>query len=167
VEMYLNAGNAISQYTTNLVAKVWYNQRYIGTHTIQLSPSCWNQLIGSFSSVSIGSTSGNNYDLYYNRRRSEVYVYFTTTYYLPSTGSIIINFPTSIPRIYPHCRSMTNLGSLLYAQGTSYNGEIGCLVQNTRQWVITGFNALSGGSVVRIVGKIDLPVSQSGWIGGG
>lgn len=62
---------------------------------------------------------------------------------------------------------MTNLGSQLYAQGTAYNGEVGCLVQNTRQWVITGFNALNGGSTVKIVGKIDLPTSQSGWIGAG
>lgn len=54
---------------------------------------------------------------------------------------------------------MTNLGSALYAQGTSYNGEVGCLVQNTRQWAITGFNALNGGSTVKIVGYIDLPSS--------
>jgi hypothetical protein len=66
---------------------------------------------------------------------------------------------------------MTNLASTLYAQGTggTYNGEVGCLVQNTRQWVITGFNALPGSSLVKIVGKIDLPTSypSSGWIGTG
>ena len=64
---------------------------------------------------------------------------------------------------------MTNLGSQLYAQGagSTFDGEIGCLVQNTRQWYITGFNALSAGSTVRIAGKIDLPTSQSGWIGAG
>lgn len=40
------------------------------------------------------------------------------------------------------------------------------MVQNTRHWVITGFNALSGGSAVVIVGQIDLP-SSSSWIGAG
>ena len=164
--MHLTTGGAISQYTTNLVAKLWSNTRYIGTHTIQLSPTCWNFLYGPHNSVGISSMASNSYDAYLNKRKFQVKVTFTTTYPIPVTGSIIINFPASIPRIYPHCRSMTNLGSALYAQGTSYNGEIGCLVQNTRQWVITGFNALGGGSYVVIIGQIDLP-SSNGYIGGG
>lgn len=166
VALYLTAGGAISQVTTNLVAKMWSNKRYIGTHTIQITPTCWNQLYGSINSVGIGSIASNSYDAYLNKRRFQVQVTFTTSYNIPATGSIVIKFPTSIPRIYPHCRSMTNLGSTLYAQGTSYNGEIGCLVQNTRHWVLTGFNALNGGSYVVIVGQIDLP-SSSGWIGAG
>lgn len=120
--MYLTAGAAISQYTTNLVAKMWSNKRYIGTHTIQLSPTCWNQLIGSFNSVGISSIASSSYDAYLNKRRFQVQVTFTTTYSIPATGSIIVVWPSTIPRIYPHCRSMTNLGSTLYAQGTSYNG---------------------------------------------
>jgi hypothetical protein len=119
VELYLTAGNAISQITTNLVAKMWYNQRYLGTHTIQFSWGCWVQLQGALSSIGIGSIASNAYDSYINRRRVEIQVSFTTQYYLPSTGSILINFPSGVPRIYPHCRSMNNLGSTLFAQGTS------------------------------------------------
>ena len=61
---------------------------------------------------------------------------------------------------------MTNLGSAISAQGSSYNGEIGCLVQNTRSWVLTGFNAIAVGTLVKVVGMIDLP-STSGSIGAG
>jgi hypothetical protein len=167
--MHFDTGNAISQYDTNLVARVWANQRYIGTHTIVLTTSCWNQLIGYYNSMTIAPTSTNSWDLYLGKRKTEVVVTFSTGFSLPATGSILINWPSSIPRIYPHCRSMTNLGSQLYAQGagSTFDGEIGCLVQNTRQWYITGFNALSAGSTVRIAGKIDLPTSQWGWIGAG
>jgi hypothetical protein len=165
--LYIDAGNAISQYNTNLAAKVWINQRFIGTHTITISPTCWNQLIGAFTSVGVTTTSSNGWDRQLGKRRAEVIVTFTTTENLPDTGTVLINWPTSIPRIYPHCRSMTNLGSALVAEGTSYNGEVGCLVQNTRQWVITGFSALTAPAAIKIAGWIDLPASQSSWIGAG
>jgi len=71
-----------------------------------------------------------------------------------------------VPRIYPHCRSQTNLGSSLNAEGPVYNGEVGCLVQNTRSWVITGFNAMAVNDWVRVVGFIDLPSTHS-TLGGG
>lgn len=86
-------------------------------------------------------------------------VTFTTQNYLPVNGSISIVWPNSVPTAYPHCRSMTNIGSQLYASSQSYNGEIGCMVQNTRQWVITSFQALNGGSQVIIMGEIDFPTS--------
>jgi hypothetical protein len=55
---------------------------------------------------------------------------------------------------------MVNRASNLLAQGsTQYNGEVGCLVQNIRSWVITGFNLLPAGSNVFIVGYIDMPNS--------
>lgn len=40
------------------------------------------------------------------------------------------------------------------------------MVQNTRSWVITGFNALSVGNVIKVVGFIDLPGSN-GYLGAG
>jgi hypothetical protein len=40
--LHLQTTGALSQATTNLVAKVWYNQRYRGTHTLQLSQACWD-----------------------------------------------------------------------------------------------------------------------------
>lgn len=61
---------------------------------------------------------------------------------------------------------MTNLGSSLNAEGAVYNGEVGCLVQNTRSWVITGFNAMTAGTWVKVVGFIDMP-STNGYLGGG
>jgi hypothetical protein len=42
MKLYLEAAGALSQATTNLAAKVWYNQRYRGIHTLQLSPTCWS-----------------------------------------------------------------------------------------------------------------------------
>lgn len=35
-------GEAISQVQTNVVAKVWSQWRYKGTHTIRISTTCWN-----------------------------------------------------------------------------------------------------------------------------
>ena len=62
---------------------------------------------------------------------------------------------------------MVNRGSALLAQGsTQFNGEIGCLVQNTRSWVITGFNLLPASSTVIIVGYIDFP-NIAGTVGTG
>lgn len=169
VKMYIDAANAISQYNTNLVAKVWINQRYIGTHTITITPSCWNQLRGTPSSVTVKTTSSNEWDLQLGKRRAEVSVSFYISTTLFDGGSLLINWPSSIPRVYPHCKSMTNLGSDLVVRnsGGSYDGEIGCLVQNTRQWVITGFTQINGGSYIVIVGWIDLPTSQNGYIGTG
>lgn len=113
--LYLQTSGALSQATTNLVAKVWYNQRYRGTHTLQITPGCWDELRGDFSSISIASTAYSNTDQFINKRRSEVQISFVTEYYIPSTGTVLIKFPSTIPRIYPHCRSMNNLGSDLYA----------------------------------------------------
>lgn len=70
-------------------------------------------------------------------------VTFRTINGIPAGGSIEIKWPTSIPQAYPHCRSMISQGSVLYAQGQTYNGEIGCMVQNTRSWVITSFQAVA------------------------
>ena len=36
-------------------------------------------------------------------------------------------------------------------------GEIGCLVQNSYSWIITGFDTLPAGSQVIIYGTIDFP----------
>lgn len=49
-------------------------------------------------------------------------VSFTLDNYLPAGGSIEIVWPTKVPKVYPNCRSMTNYGSALTAQGRSYNG---------------------------------------------
>ena len=98
-------------------------------------------------------------------------IYWTTRYSIPSGGSVQIVFPTKVPKVYPHCRSMTNLGSKLVAEGsTNNNGEVGCLVQTTnsgaKSWVITGFEALGNSQYIRIVGRIDYP-NSNGYLGAG
>lgn len=42
VYLYAMFGEAISQVQTNVVAKVWSQWRYKGTHTIRISTTCWN-----------------------------------------------------------------------------------------------------------------------------
>ena len=61
---------------------------------------------------------------------------------------------------------MTNYGSQLTAVGGTYNGEIGCLVQNTRNWVITSFATLAASSRVKIMGYIDMRTTN-GYLGTG
>lgn len=55
---------------------------------------------------------------------------------------------------------MVGRGSQLYAQNGNFNGEIGCLVQLTRTWVITEFAALPAGSRVIIMGQVDIAGSS-------
>lgn len=92
-------------------------------------------------------------------------VTFNVTHYVPVGGTIEIQFPnnaTTVPAIKPHCRSAVTLGSALNGYNTgkpsvNVEGEIGCLVQNTYSWIITGFDALPAGSQVKIYGTIDFP----------
>ena len=139
-----------------MVARIWNQYRYMGTQTIQVSPTCWNQIRSGPSSVSIYSTPNSGNDYYVGRRRIEVRVNFYLGQPVPAGGTIQINFPTSVTVVYPHCRSMTNLGSAATVGGASYTGEVGCLVQTTnsgsKSWVITGFNALTISSSIVIVG---------------
>ena len=65
----------------------------------------------------------------------------------------------------PHCRSSVSNTSLLYAKA-GLTGEIGCQVQNTNKWVITGFSEVAAGTTILIKGIVDLP-GVSGSIGTG
>jgi hypothetical protein len=158
-------GEAISQRQTTMVAKVWSSWRYMGTRTINISPTCWNQIVSTPTNFNIAATS-SNYAYFQSRRKLEVQVQFQLQEPLPSDGSIEIKFNSNVPMVYPHCRSVTGMGSALNAQGSTNNGEIGCLVQNNYSWVITGFNAMTVNDWVIVVGFIDLP-SSNGYIGGG
>ena len=121
VRLYVDFGQAISQTATSMVAKIWNQQRYIGTHTITISTTCWNQLYGDPTSHSFTS-SGGSYDRYESKREAEMSIYWTTEHGIPEGGTVQIVFPTRVPKAYPHCRSMTNLGSTLTAIGGNYNG---------------------------------------------
>ena len=46
-------------------------------------------------------------------------------------------------------------------------GDVGCLVQNDYSWVITSFDTLPAGSVVKVVGVVDLPLEQTVSLGTG
>ena len=49
----------------------------------------------------------------------------------------------------------------MYSKIGSNIGEIGCIVKNTRTWVITGFAALAANSRVVIYGQVDMPSGLS------
>lgn len=91
------------------------------------------------------------------KERFHVAIKFTTTNYIPATGSIAIVFPASVTKVYPYCRSDTsNLSSLLKTVSAT-SGEIGCSVQTPNHWVITGFAPVPANTVITISGYIDLP----------
>jgi hypothetical protein len=94
---------------------------------------------------------------------------------VPVGGAIEVQFPnnaTAVPAIKPHCRSAVTLGSALNGFKTgkpsvNVEGEVGCLVQNTYSWIITGFDALPAGSQVKIFGLIDFPSIATNTLGMG
>ena len=45
-----------------MVAKVWSEWRYKGTHTIRISTTCWNQIRSTPTNVNLYSTTGNSYN---------------------------------------------------------------------------------------------------------
>ena len=71
-----------------------------------------------------------------------------------------------------HCRSVVTMGSALngYNSGkgiSNVEGEVGCTVQNSYSWIITGFDTLSAGSQVIIYGMIDFPTAAVNTLGMG
>lgn len=57
VKIPIDLGPAISQVQTTMVAKIWNQKRYIGTNTINITPTCWNQIRGAISSFGVSSTA--------------------------------------------------------------------------------------------------------------
>ena len=94
---------------------------------------------------------------------------------VPIGGTIEIQFPnnsTTVPAIKMHCRSAVTMGSALMGFNTgkpaqNVQGEVGCTVQNTYSWIITGFDQLSAGSQVIIYGTIDFPTVPVNTLGMG
>lgn len=105
----------------------------------------------------------------------EVLIGFRTTHLIPANGAIEIKFPTNstlVPNIKTHCRSAVTMGSQLYGQNTgkpatNIQGEVGCYVQNTYSWIITGNDALPADSQVYISGVIDMPTITTTSLGTG
>lgn len=122
----------------------------------------WQQLQGSIV-FGYCQAAGLQDKVLKGRERFDVVISFTTSNYIPETGSIQIGFPPSITNIQPHCRSVVSNSSMLYGKA-GVTGSIGCQVQNTNKWVITGFQEVNPSTNVIIRGTIDLP-SVSGSIG--
>ena len=76
--------------------------------------------------------------------------------------------PPSVTIVQPHCRSsITTTGAPVLLVGKAgTTGEVGCTVQNTNKWVITGFQEIAAGSTILVKGVVDLP-SVDGTVGAG
>lgn len=77
-----------------------------------------------------------------------------------------------VAAIKPHCRSAVSVNSALYGYNTgkpavNVEGEIGCYVQNTYSWIITGFDVVPAGSTITIYGKVDFPLYATSTMGMG
>jgi hypothetical protein len=59
--MTLDFGPAFSQAPTTLTAKVWNQKRYIGTHTLTISSTCWWMMNGAISGLSISTATSNQW----------------------------------------------------------------------------------------------------------
>ena len=118
---------------------------------------------------------GSQNKLNVGQKNVEVLVRFTTQHVVPKGGSIMIQFPnnaTTVPSIKQHCRSAVTMGSTLYGYDTgkpsiNVQGEVGCVVQNTYSWIITGFAELPANSQVIIFGVIDFPTVPVNTLGMG
>lgn len=118
---------------------------------------------------------GSQNKLNIGQKNVEVLLSFNVTHKVPVGGTIEIQFPsnpTLVPNIKSHCRSAVTLGSSLMGYNTgkptlNVQGDVGCLVQNTYSWLVTGFDLLPAGSQVKIFGVIDLPLNVTTSLGNG
>lgn len=168
VQPYVYFPSSISQVATTYNNLVWNNGRYLGKVVTTLSWSRWSEIRGGISSPTV-YVEGVGNKAVMGRRNTPVNVEFTTTNLIPATGSIEVKFPSAVPVVYSHCRSVITRGSGLFSAGGSYSGEVGCSAQFSNScwsWVVTGFSAVAAGTRVILYGFIDIP-NQSGYLGTG
>ena len=120
--MYVRTTYAISQVATTVTALIWHNQRYRGIDYITFTTSCYNEVRGTLQNYYGVSTVRGSGALREGNRKHQVKIDFQVRHQVPAGGSIVVVWPSSIPNVYEHCRSMTNVGSQLYAEGGNYNG---------------------------------------------
>ena len=128
-------------------------------------------LISNFDFEVLGSQDKLNI----GEKAVEIMVSFNVEHEVERGGTIEIQFPndaTQVPNLRPHCRSAVTLDSELLGDptqkpATNMQGDVGCLVQNDYSWVITSFDTLAAGSLVKIVGVVDLPLEQTVSLGTG
>lgn len=132
----------------------------------------WKELQGSLNTFTF-QVLGRQEKATAMRSYVEVMIGFKTAHLIPANGAIEIQWPnnsTLVPYIKSHCRSAVTVGSLLYGQkaGTTQpQGEVGCYVQNTYSWIITGNDDLPAGSQVYITGEISMPLVATTNLGTG
>jgi len=134
----------------------------------------WLALRGTISNFNFNVVGSQN-KLNINQKNVEVTVSFTVQHMVPVGGTIEIQFPnnsTTVPAIKMHCRSAVTMGSALKGYNTgkpsnNVEGEVGCTVQNTYSWIITGFDTLLAGTQVIIYGMIDFPTAAVNTLGMG
>lgn len=156
---------SISRVDTTYTCYTFLSGRWSETITYTVTASSrWLEIRGAISGFGL-QVLGSQNKLNVGQNNVEVLVSFTVAHSVPVGGSIEVQFPnnsTAVPAIKPHCRSAVTLSSALNGYKTgkpsvNVEGEIGCLVQNTYSWLITGFDALPAGSQVNIYGFIDFP----------
>lgn len=126
----------------------------------------WLELRGIISNFKYEVVGSQN-KLNIGQKNVEVLVSFRVQHKVPKGGSIEVQFPsnsTTVPAIKQHCRSAVTMGSNLYGYDTgkpsvNVQGEVGCIVQNSYSWIITGFAELPANSQVVIYGRVDFPMA--------
>ena len=129
---------------------LWKNEALVQTILFNTNP-----VSGDITNVALSMDS----QLFVmNRARVEFTIGFTTTYDIPSDGSIEIQFPSGFAP-HAHCLNLDYAGSQL----KSSKGRIACSVQDS-SWIITNFDQVKQIINVKIYGLVDLP-NKSGNVG--
>jgi len=111
VQMYTYLPKATSQVNYNIAVLVWQGNRFKGTEYITINSACQDDFDGTLVSYGGISEVGSGNQNHPNRRRHQVKIDFTLRHVVPVGGTIQVVWPSSVTAAYPHCRSMTNLGS--------------------------------------------------------
>jgi hypothetical protein len=167
--------NSISRVDTTFQCYTFRSGRWSETITYTVTAAArWLELRGTLSNFAF-SVVGSQNRLNIGQKNVEVLVKFRTQHLVPKGGSIEVQFPnnaSTVPAIKQHCRSAVSSGSTLYGFDTgkpslNVQGEVGCTVQNSYSWIITGFAELPANSDVIIYGKIDFPTTAVNSLGMG
>jgi hypothetical protein len=166
---------SISRTDTTFSGYTFMAGRYSEIITYTLTASArWLELRGAISNFNYQVVGSQN-KLNVGQKDVEVLFSFRVEHKVPKGGSIEVQFPnnaTTVPAIKQHCRSAVTMGSQLYGYDTgkpalNVQGEVGCTVQNSYSWIITGFAELPANSQVIIYGKVDFPTTAVSSLGMG
>lgn len=166
---------SISRTDTTFKTYTFLAGRYSEIITYTLTANArWLELRGVISNFNYQVVGSQN-KLNVGQKDVEVLVSFRVEHKVPKGGSIEVKFPansTTVPAIKQHCRSAVSMGSQLYGYDTgkpalNVQGEVGCTVQNSYSWIITGFAELAANSQVIIYGKVDFPTTAVSSLGMG